>query len=216
MPSPIIWVEGLIASGKTTFAREVSKRLGFRLLEEPVDGNELLEAFYKEPKRYAFALQLHMMRNRYVMKQEASFAAARGVEKGLILDRCMPGDRVFAKLHWKKGNICPLEFKLYEDWYDTMARSFLPPTALIYLNCQPETAFERMKKRNRGCESGVSLEYLRELKAGYEELLMEIERGLIPWYHSVKTHSIIYDGDIHSEQEWNHIVQTVADLCRRH
>lgn len=212
---PIIWVEGLIASGKTTFAREVAKRLGFKLLEEPVDGNELLEAFYKEPKRYAFALQLHMMRHRYAMKQEASFGAARGVEKGYILDRCMPGDRVFAKLHWKKGNISDLEFKLYEDWYDLMARSFLPPTALIYLNCQPETAFARMKERNRGCEATLPLEYLQDLKAGYEELLSDIERGLVPWYHSVKCHSIIYDGNFKTQKEWDYAVRTVADICNR-
>lgn len=213
--TPIIWVEGLIASGKTTFSREVAKRLGFRLLEEPVDNNELLEEFYKDPKEWAFELQLHMMRNRYVMKQEASFAAARGVEKGLILDRCMPGDRVFAKLHYKKGNINRLQYQLYEDWYDTMARHFNPPTALIYLNCQPETAYARMKERARSCENGVTLEYLQELKAGYEELLLDLERGQVPWYHSVKCHSLIYDGNIRSEEEWKHLVQTVADLCRR-
>ena len=213
--TPIVWVEGLIASGKTTFAHEVSKRLGFRLLEEPVNGNQLLEAFYADPKRYAFALQLHMMRNRYVMKMEASFGAARGVEKGFILDRCMPGDRVFARMHWRAGNIGDLEYKLYEDGYDTMARSFLPPTALIYLNCQPETAFARMRERGRTCERGVTLEYLQQLKAGYEELLLEIERGLVPWYHSVRIHSIVYDGNVHTEQEWENIVRTVADLCRR-
>jgi deoxyadenosine/deoxycytidine kinase len=212
---PIIWVEGLIASGKTTFSKEVAKRLGFKLLEEPVDDNELLEAFYKDQKTYAFPLQLHMMRNRYAMKMEASFGAARGIEKGYILDRCMPGDKVFAKLHWKKGNIGDLEYKEYLAWYDLMARSYLPPTAMIYLNCQPETAYSRMKERNRGCENGVSIEYLQELKAGYEELLLEIERGLVPWYHSVKPHSIIYDGDFRTEREWEHVIRTVADLCRR-
>jgi len=212
---PIIWVEGIIASGKTTFAREVSKRLGFRLLEEPVDNNEYLDAFYKDPKKYALQLQLHMMRNRYVMKQESSFGAARGVEKGYILDRCMPGDRVFARMHWRMGNIDDLGYRLYESWYDTMARHYNPPTALIYLNCQPETAYARMKERDRSCENAVTLEYLQELKAGYEELLLELERGLVPWFHSVKPHSILYDRNIGTEQEWEYLTRSVADICRR-
>lgn len=33
---PLIWVEGVIGAGKTTFAREVAKRLNLRLIEEPV------------------------------------------------------------------------------------------------------------------------------------------------------------------------------------
>jgi deoxyadenosine/deoxycytidine kinase len=128
----------------------------------------------------------------------------------------MPGDRVFAKLHWKKGNIDDLGFELYESWYDTMARHYNPPTALIYLDCQPETAYARMKERARSCEREVPLEYLQELKAGYEELLLELERGLIPWFHSVKPHSIIYDGNIRTEQECIHLTQTVSDICKRH
>ena len=50
---PIIWVEGIIGAGKSTFAKYLAEKLEFRLLSEPVD-NEYLTLFYENPKRWAF------------------------------------------------------------------------------------------------------------------------------------------------------------------
>jgi deoxyadenosine/deoxycytidine kinase len=212
---PIIWVEGIIASGKTTLAKEISKRLEFRLLEEPVDSNPYLGAFYEDPKKYAFGLQMFMLHHRFAMKQEAAYAAARGAAKGVVLDRCIAGDRAFAHHHMKVGNIDPLDYKCYEFAYQMMARTILPPTVLIYLNVQAETAYERMKRRDRKEESGVSLEYLRDLKAEYELLLSDIRRGLVPWGHSVHVYEFLGDVDTTTEEAWNHTCATVKDICNR-
>ena len=35
---------------------------------------------------------------------------------------------------------------------------------------------ERIKKRARGCETGITLEYLRQLYSGYEDFLKEISK----------------------------------------
>ena len=213
--SPIIWVEGIIASGKTTLAKEVAKRLEFKVLEEPVASNPYLGAFYKDPKKYAFGLQLFMLHHRYAMKQEAAYAASRGAVKGVVLDRCIAGDRAFARHHMKVGNIDPLDFECYEYCYRMMARSINPPTVLIYLNVQPKTAFERMKRRNREEESGVGLDYLSALKEEYEILLSEIRRGQTPWSHNVYVHEFIGDVDTKTDEEWEHVAATVKDICER-
>jgi len=213
--APILWIEGLIASGKSTFASEISNRLGYMMLEEPVEQNFYLEPFYKDPKKYAFGFQIFMLHHRFAAKQIAAYEAARGVAKGVVLDRSIAGDRVFAKLHNQAGNINDLDFRCYEYCYQMMARTILPPTVLVYLNTQPEVAHRRMQERARGAEAGVPLDYLIKLKAGYEELLAEIRRGLVPWGHSVHVESIIWDRDTASEEEWQHIAKTVEDLCRR-
>jgi deoxyadenosine/deoxycytidine kinase len=213
--APIIWVEGIIASGKTTLAKLLAERLGFRLLEEPVETNPYLGAFYKEPAKYAFGLQLFMLHTRYAMKQEAAFAAARGAVTGIVLDRSIAGDRVFAKHHMESGNIDPLDFECYEYCYQMMARSILPPTVIIYLNVQPETAYRRMKKRARKEEDEVPLEYLVSLKKGYEGLLSEIRQGLVPWSHSVYVHELLGDIDVITDEEKDHITKTVMDICER-
>jgi deoxyadenosine/deoxycytidine kinase len=211
---PVIWVEGLIASGKTTFARKMAELLGFRVLEEPVEINPYLEEFYKDPKRYAFGMQIYLLHHRFAMKQIAAFEAARGVAKGVILDRSIAGDRVFERLHWNCGNISDLDHQCYEYCYQMMARTILPPTVLIYLNCQPETAFRRMNNRKRKAEAGIPLDYLVDLKNGYDELLESIRRGLVPWSHSVHVERIIWDKDTATDEEWDSVSRTIMDLCR--
>jgi len=212
---PIVWVEGIIASGKTTLAKEIAKRLEFKLLEEPVESNPYLSDFYKDPKKYAFGFQIYMLHTRFAMKQEAAYAAARGSVKGVVLDRSIAGDRVFAAHHTLVGNIDRLDFKCYEYCYQMMARTILPPTVLIYLNVRAETAYARMKKRGRVEEAGVTLQYLQDLKLGYEQLLSEVRKGLVPWSHSVYVHEFFGDVDVTLDEEWEHICATVKDICKR-
>jgi deoxyadenosine/deoxycytidine kinase len=213
---PLIWIESIIGSGKTTFAHEVGRRLGLRILEEPVDDNPYLEPFYKDPKKYAFGFQMFMLHRRYVLQQLASFEATGfGGHKGAILDRSLSGDRVFAKLHLQEGNIDPLDWATYEMAYNIMARTLLPPTLLVYLDTQPETAFKRMQKRGRAAEAGVPLEYLVKLRNGYTELLQEAESGLLPWSHAVRVSRIVWDPDTLDAKSWDAVARTVRDSCRR-
>lgn len=212
---PLIWVEGSIGCGKTTFSREIAKRLNLRLIEEPVASNPYLDKFYKEPKKYAFGMQMYLLHVRYAMQQLASFEATGcGGYDGSILDRSISGDRVFAKLHMEEGNIDPLDWKTYEMAHSIMCRSLLPPTLLVYLDVQPQTAFNRMRNRNRDVEAGVPLEYLIKLRNGYIELIKEAERALLPWAHAVRVCRIPWDFDCHTAEEWDAIALTIKDACR--
>ena len=94
---PVLWIEGNLGSGKSTFAKEIAQRLGLRLVEEPVETNPYLELFYAEPSKWAFAMQIFLLHKRYAMQQLASFEATGvGGYNGAILDRSLAGDRVFA------------------------------------------------------------------------------------------------------------------------
>ena len=211
---PIIWAEGIIAAGKSTFCREMAKRLELTFLEEPVERNFYLQEFYKNPKAYAFGMQIFLLHYRFAMKQVSGFMAPLGQTRGIILDRCVAGDRVFAKLHWKAGNISDLDWQCYNYAYQVMARSIQPPTLLIYLDVQPETAYARMKARARGAEVSVTLEYLQTLKEGYEELIQELKRGLVPWSHSVEVTRLIWDRETLTESEWSAVAKTVQGHCK--
>lgn len=234
---PIVWVEGLLAGGKTTFCRQMAQRLGFKFLEEPVGANFLLEPFYAElreqhhAKTHAFAMQILLLHLRYAMKQEASFqairlansvpeegdrdAAAEKLYNGILVDRSIAGDRVFAKLHLDEGNIEPLHARVYDVAFQIMARTIQPPVLFLYLDVQPETAYERMKQRDRNAEAAVPLEYLQRLRVGYEELIRELRTGMAPWAHSVQVERIVWDRDTMTEREWENVSRTVMDACRR-
>jgi deoxyadenosine/deoxycytidine kinase len=208
---PLLWVEGIIGCGKTTFTKEVGKRLNLRVLQEPVDSNPYLEPFYKDPKKYAFAMQIYLLHKRFAMQQLASMEATGvGGYEGAILDRSLAGDRVFAKLHRDAGNIEHLDWQNYEECYGIMCRTLLPPTRFIFLDVQPETAYERMKNRNRDAEAGVPLEYLQQLRDGYQELIEEAERGLMPWSHAVKVTRLVWD-PVRDMPDWDRIAASIKD-----
>lgn len=213
--TPIVWVEGLLAAGKTTFCKQIAERLGFELIEEPVGRNFYLEEFYKYPPTCAFGMQIFLLHYRYAMKQKASYAAIIGDHKGVILDRSIAGDRVFAKLHWDKGNINDLDWRCYNFAYEVMARTIQPPTLFLYLDVQAETAFNRMRERKRPAEEGVTLEYLQELRKGYEGLIKELKTGLVPWAHSIEVERIIWDRKTLEEREWRAVAATIRDACSR-
>ena len=213
--NPVIWVEGIIGCGKTTFSREIAKRLNLRLIEEPVETNPYLELFYKDPKKWAFSMQIFLLHKRFIMQRlAADEATGVGGYKGAILDRSLSGDRVFAKMLMEAGHIEPLDFETYEMAHNYMCRTLLPPTLLVFLDVQPETAFNRMQKRNRNAESGVPLDYLIKLRKGYQELLKEAEQGLLPWSHAIRICRIPWDPATIESDQWDSVSKTILDTCR--
>jgi deoxyadenosine/deoxycytidine kinase len=100
----------------------------------------------------------------------------------------------------------------YEESYDGACRTLLPPTKLIFLDVQPETAYERMKQRDRKAEAAVPLSYLKDLRDGYQELLEEAETGLLPWAHAIKIERLIWD-PVNDRPNWDRIAATIRDSC---
>ena len=47
---------------------------------------------------------------------------------------------------------------------------------IVYLDVKPDSSMERIKARSRGVESGITLEYLEALYAGYQEFVQDISR----------------------------------------
>jgi deoxyadenosine/deoxycytidine kinase len=183
----MIWVEGIIGAGKTTFCRVVAEQLPLRVLEEPVEDNPYLERFYLSPKRWAFPMQIDLLYRRYVVQKLAAYESiGEGGYCGALIDRGMPGDRVFARLHYEADNMSYLEWQTYERIYKTLACSLLPPSILIFLHVDPRTAFDRVRARNRPAEGAVDLDYLERLHAGYLEMLAEIRSGVHPWGRGVE------------------------------
>lgn len=205
---PIVWIEGIIGAGKTTLTNALCERLNLRAILEPVESNPYLERFYGDPKRWAFPMQIELLHRRYAMQKLAAYeATTEGGFKGAVLDRGLPGDRVFCRQHMLAGNIDPLEWDTYERAYDNMVCSLVPPSILVFLDVDPEVALSRIKQRSRGCETSIDLGYLRGLQRGYYDLMVEIDSGEHAWSRGIRIARVPWNVD-------NQPVDTVVDLIQ--
>lgn len=184
MRPSVVWIEGVIGAGKTTLARELARRRGWRTIEEVVDGNPYLGKFYADPARWAFAMQIHLLHVRHAQHQLASWETQLG--QTCVLDRGLPGDSVFARMLWESGKIDRVEWDTYRLARDVMLRSLQPPSIMLYLDVPAEVALGRVRERGRAAEGGIPVEYLSELKRGYESMLKEMEESSHPWCRGVE------------------------------
>lgn len=196
MRGPVIWVEGIIGAGKTTLTRALTNELGLRPILEPVKANPYLAKFYEDPKRWAFPMQIELLYRRYAMQKLAAYeSTTEGGYPGSVLDRGLPGDRVFARLHRLAGNMSEMEWETYERCYGIMACSLIPPSLLIFLDVEPEIALDRVRNRGREEETGIPLDYLKQLRAGYLDLMVEIESGTHAWSRGMEVMRLAWNTD---------------------
>lgn len=180
---PLFWIEGLIGAGKTTLTKRLVDEFQLEPFYEPVVSNPYLSRFYKDPQRWAFPMQTHIMSMRAAMHRHAMHRCAfpDATFNGAVMDRGLPGDAVFAKLQYQLGNMSLDEYKTYKLLRDYFLETIRAPAVVIYLDLSPEDALERIKARDRSCEAGVDLPYLQALNRAYHTMLTEIKSGKSIW-----------------------------------
>lgn len=169
-----IGIAGMIGAGKSTLATSLGQHLGIDVYYEPVENNEYLEDFYRDTPRYAFATQIYLLNKRFAQHQEIIWRGRSAVQ-----DRTIYEDSIFAKMLARTGLLDERDYRTYIELFRNMSNFMCRPNVIVYLDVSPETSLERIRARGRGMESGISLDYLRALHAGYEEFIAEISR-LIP------------------------------------
>lgn len=184
----VVFVEGLIGAGKSTLTAKIASALGLRPVYEPVDDNPFLERSYRDPRRWVFPMQVFLLNRRWAMHRLAAAEAAVG--RGAVVDRGLPGDRVFMAMHVEEGNVDGDMWRTYCELYEQMVLGLPTPSLLLYLDVDPQTAHARMVKRGRGVESGVSLRYLVQLHGQYRRMLEDVDSGRHPWSRGMAVHRL--------------------------
>lgn len=177
----IIFVEGNIATGKSTFLSLISKHLkNVQTIHEPVDkwtqlkdskDINILEYFYKDMKKYTYSFQSFAFLSRVMLLDEID------QNKNIVfIERSIFSDReIFAKNCMKNGTMQDIEWNLYTKWFDWMLKKLNLVEGInylhLYLQCPSEECYRRLKERNRNEEQNVSQEYLQEIHNRHEEWL---------------------------------------------
>jgi deoxyadenosine/deoxycytidine kinase len=147
--------------------------------EHPGEPSSLLQLFYEKPAEYAFLFQVAAFTSRLqTLVNELSSVPliTRQVERGIrihiIGERSLRTDRVFFRLQYLQRNASDAEWRVYNAFFDTICRHLLQlESAMIYLPTPPAVCAERVERRNRTGESGVSLDYLTQFYRQQEVMI---------------------------------------------
>lgn len=181
-------LEGNIGSGKSTLLMHLKeffnkKKINVGYVDEPVDewsqikdseGKTMLEKYYADQPRYAFAFQMMAYITRLVNIKK-SIALKHDV---ILLERTMITDKeVFAKMLYDDGKMSDVEYQIYNKWFNAFTAD-IPEMHYIYVKTTPCISLNRIAIRNRSGES-IPLEYLVKCDRYHEDWLNKIPENLI-------------------------------------
>lgn len=189
-------LEGNIGAGKSTFLRIIKEYLNVQIVYEPLEqwqkigGTEenLLEKFYADTPRWAYTFQTCAFVTRIMTQQEH---LKRNVLPAQVLERSVFSDRYcFAKNAHELGFMTDLEWQLYQEWFSWFIYNYTTkPTAFFYMRTDPEVCYQRLQKRYRHEETGVSFDYIKKLHEKHENWLIKRE-GVDPFLYDIPVLSL--------------------------
>ena len=167
-------LEGNIGAGKSTIMKIISNQFhDVEFVEEPVkqwqnlNGCNLLDSFYSDPKRWGFSFEFYSM----LTKIQALLKAADSDKPIIIIERSILSNKVFMDLSNDLGKLDKMEYAMLINTYNFYLENVYPQIAgIIYLDTPVDECIRRITKRNRGEECTIEKSYLNSIKEKMDEM----------------------------------------------
>ena len=171
MTKHLVVVAGNIGVGKTSLTERMGDRLGWRTDFESVSDNPYLPDFYADMRAWSFHLQIFFLGHRAEQYLEAAQDS-----RSAILDRSIYEDSyIFARALHHLGNLTERDYLAYRRLFNLVVEGIPRPDLLVYLKAPVDVLMERIERRARGMETGITLEYLSLLDSFYDEWLASFD-----------------------------------------
>ncbi|MBI4759710.1 MAG: deoxynucleoside kinase [Chloroflexota bacterium] len=167
MSKYMVVVAGNIGVGKTSLTERIGARLGWWTGYESVADNPYLADFYSDMRSWSFHLQIFFLGHR----AEQYLEAVRD-PRSAILDRSIFEDfHIFARALHHMGDLAERDYLAYRRLFEIVVQGLPRPNLLIYLKAPVNVLMERIRRRARNIETGITPEYLSLLDSFYDEWL---------------------------------------------
>lgn len=171
MPKRLILVAGNIGSGKTSLTEKIGERLGWRTAYESVADNPYLPNFYADMRKWSFHLQVYFLGHRAEQHLEMW-----NDPRSAIIDRSIYEDAfIFCRALHHMGNLSELDYQTYRRVFDLLVRQLPAPSLLIYLKAPVDVLMQRIQRRARNMETGISVDYLTLLDTFYDDWMRNFD-----------------------------------------
>jgi len=172
----IISVEGVISTGKSTLISQclvpILTEMGYKVkvIPEPVDKwveSGLLQKFYDDPHRWGYSFQTSVFHDR--ITEVIKVYNEEPKADIYIMERSCASDKIFMKVLKQDGIVSDLEYALYQNWADLWTQ-LMPalPDLVVFLRTEVGICMNRLKRRNREGEEGVSMDYQSKLLTNHD------------------------------------------------
>ncbi len=171
MTKRLIVVAGNIGAGKTSLTERLGARLGWETAFESVSDNPYLPDFYADMRTWSFHLQIFFLGHR----SDQYLELARS-ERSAILDRSIYEDAyIFARALHHLGNLNERDYLAYRRVFDLIVSTLPPPNLLINLKAPVNVLIERIRRRGRDIETGITADYLTLLDSFYDDWMTSFD-----------------------------------------
>ena len=182
-------VDANIGAGKTTLLNWLREKLittetiAYNFFEENVESwmNEgWLQKYYSNIPRYASSFQTRVLLS-HIQQRKLIDEINRNQSQEIIVNICersaITTVNIFSKMLVDDGMLDQMEMDMHNQILEIF--NYQKPDLLIYLETDPELAFERLKKRSRNGEINITLEYLKKLNQIYSKEKENLAKKII-------------------------------------
>ncbi len=202
MTKNLVVVAGNIGVGKTSLTERIGSRLNWWTGYESVADNPYLADFYSDMRAWAFHLQVFFLGHRAEQYLEAAHDA-----RSAILDRSIYEDfYIFARALHHMGDVAERDYLAYRSLFEIVMTGLPRPNLLIYLKAPVNVLTDRIRRRARNMETGITTEYLTLLDSFYDDWLGTFDMCPVL---TIRTDDLDY---VHQQNHLETVVERIQDM----